>query len=188
MRRRPRFHRIWIKNLMPKAVPSFTRSGAASHPKRWILDGFRRFFLVFLCSYLFILFQPAWGRASSAMTRFDQNLVFGPYKAQPDKLYAKRPDDRQNPSNPLFDFKGRSKPAPQYQEWQSLPPQDKDLLRRRMDEYRSLPPAQQELYRQRWRQWQQMSPEEKRRVESDLQRWNQLSPEEREAIRRLFQR
>ncbi|MEJ5348378.1 MAG: DUF3106 domain-containing protein [Desulfosoma sp.] len=141
-----------------------------------------------MCIYLLILFQPASVTASHVMTRFDQTLVFGPHGAQPDKLYVKRPDDGEKSVNPFFDFKGRSKPAPQYQEWQSLPAQDKDVLRRRMHEYRSLPPAEQELYRQRWRQWQQMSPEEKRRVESDLQRWNQLSPEEREALRRLFQR
>ncbi len=103
-------------------------------------------------------------------------------------LYAKRPENQEQGWTPFSAPQGRRVVPPQYQEWQSMPPQEKDNLRHRFEEYRKLPPQDQELYRQRYRQWQQIPPEDRRRIESDIQRWNELSPEQREAIRRLFNR
>lgn len=134
---------------------------------------------------------PAWGTDFNPFLPipFAQREAFTPGTQAP-KLYAKRPEDpeERNVFKLFSREKNRPKFPPQYQEWQSLPPQEKDVMRRRMEEYRSLPPQQQELYRQRWQQWQQIPPEDRRRVESDLQRWKELSPEQREAIRRLFNR
>ena len=103
-------------------------------------------------------------------------------------LYAKRPESREDGYTPFPGLRDPRDTPPQYKEWQSMPPQEKDALRRRMEEYRKLPPQQQELYRQRYRQWQEIPPEDRRRIESDIQRWNELSPQQREAIRRLFNR
>ncbi len=74
----------------------------------------------------------------------------------------------------------------QYQEWQSLPPEQKDAMRRRMDELNRMPPQDRDRYQQRYQQWQQLSPEERRRIENDLQRWDRLSPQERNSIQRRF--
>lgn len=103
-------------------------------------------------------------------------------------FYAKRPDNREDGFPPFSGPQDRRRMPPEYQEWQSMPPQEKDALRRRLEEYRNLPPQQQELYKQRYRQWQQIPPEDRQRIESDIQRWNELSPAQREAIRRLFNR
>jgi hypothetical protein len=103
-------------------------------------------------------------------------------------LYAKRPENPQDGYAPFPGARDRRNLPPQYQEWQSMPPPEKDALRRRLEEYQKLPPQEQELYRQRYRQWQQIPPEDRRRIESDIQRWHELSPDQREAIRRLFNR
>lgn len=76
----------------------------------------------------------------------------------------------------------------QYQEWQSLPPEQKDAMRRRMDDVNRMPPQERNRYQQRYQQWQQLSPEERRRIENDLQRWDRLSPPERDAIQKRFKR
>uniref|UniRef100_A0A832A167 DUF3106 domain-containing protein n=1 Tax=Desulfacinum infernum TaxID=35837 RepID=A0A832A167_9BACT len=110
-----------------------------------------------------------------------------PARAWP-TLYAKRPESREDGYAPFPGSRDRRDVPPQYQEWQSMPPPERDALRRRLEEYRKLPPQEQELYRQRYRQWQQIPPEDRRRIESDIQRWNELSPDQREAIRRLFNR
>jgi hypothetical protein len=76
----------------------------------------------------------------------------------------------------------------QYQEWQSLPPEQKDAMRRRMDDVNRMPPQERDRYQQRYQQWQQLSPEERRRIENDLQRWDRLSPQERDSIQKRFKR
>ncbi len=103
-------------------------------------------------------------------------------------LYAKRFENQEQGFSPFSGPQGYRSVPPQYQQWQSMPPQERDALRRRLEEYRNLPPQQQELYKQRYRQWQQIPPEDRQRIESDIQRWNELSPAQREAIRRLFNR
>lgn len=147
-----------------------------------------RWLFLVLCVLVLGSTHAAWGTTSKTPSFFLENLTPRPLFPSASKFYAKRPNDKEKSASPFSPFSGPSKAAPQYREWQSLPPQEKDVLRRRMEEYRNLPPQQQQLYRQRWQQWQQIPPEERRRVESDLQRWNELSPEQREAIRRLFQR
>jgi hypothetical protein len=76
----------------------------------------------------------------------------------------------------------------QYQEWQSLPPEQKEMMRQRMNRYRDLPPQERDLYRRRYQQWQELSPAERDRIQNDLKRWDNLSPQERDAIRRRFGR
>ncbi len=75
-----------------------------------------------------------------------------------------------------------------YQEWQSLPPEQKDAMRRRMQDLNRMPPQDRDRYQQRYQQWQQLSPEERRRIENDLQRWDRLSPQERDSIQKRFKR
>ncbi|MGQ9794840.1 DUF3106 domain-containing protein [Desulfosoma sp.] len=171
--------------ILKKAFKTLRGNGSSSswhgvRRSRWL-------FLV-LCVLVLSSTHAAWGTTSKTLAFFLENLTPGPFSPSALKFYAKRPDDREKSVNLFSPFSGPSKAAPQYREWQSLPPQEKDVLRRRLEEYRSLPPQQQQLYRQRWQQWQQIPLEERRRVEFDLQRWNELSPEQREAIRRLFQR
>jgi Protein of unknown function (DUF3106) len=76
----------------------------------------------------------------------------------------------------------------QYREWQSLPPEQKEMLRRRMERYRDLSPQERDLYQRRHQQWQELSPEERNRIQEDLKHWENLSPQERDAIRRRFGR
>lgn len=75
-----------------------------------------------------------------------------------------------------------------YQEWQSLPPEQKDMLRKRMDRYKDLSPQERDLYERRHQQWKELPPEERERIREDLKRWENLSPQERDAIRRRFGR
>jgi hypothetical protein len=76
----------------------------------------------------------------------------------------------------------------QYREWQSLPPEQKEMLRQRMDRYKDLSPQERDLYQRRYQQWQELSPEERNRIQEDLKHWKNLSPQERDAIRRRFGR
>ena len=75
-----------------------------------------------------------------------------------------------------------------YREWQSLPPEQKEMLRKRMDRYKDLSPQERDLYERRHQQWQQLPPDERERIQEDLKRWENLSPQERDAIRRRFGR
>ncbi len=75
-----------------------------------------------------------------------------------------------------------------YREWQSLPPEQKEMLRRRMDRYKDLSPQERDLYERRHQQWQELPPEERNRIQEDLKRWEKLSPQEQDAIRRRFGR
>jgi hypothetical protein len=76
----------------------------------------------------------------------------------------------------------------QYREWQSLPPEQKEMMRQRMNRYRDLSPQERDLYRRRYQQWQELSPEDRDRIQKDLKHWENLSPQERDAIRRRFGR
>jgi hypothetical protein len=75
-----------------------------------------------------------------------------------------------------------------YREWQSLSPEQKEMLRQQMQRYRELSPQERELYQRRHQQWQELSPEERNRIQEDLKHWKNLSPQEQEAIRRRFGR
>jgi hypothetical protein len=83
---------------------------------------------------------------------------------------------------------GNSSMDKRYREWQSLSPEQKEMLRQRMDRYRDLSPQERDLYQRRHRQWQSLSPEERDRIQEDLRHWQSLSPQERDAIRRRFGR
>jgi Protein of unknown function (DUF3106) len=75
-----------------------------------------------------------------------------------------------------------------YREWESLPSDQKEMLRKRMDRYKDLSPQERDLYQRRHQQWQDLPPDERNRIQEDLKRWENLSPQERDAIRRRFGR
>jgi hypothetical protein len=71
--------------------------------------------------------------------------------------------------------------------WESLPPEKRLELRRRMERWKELSPEDQDLFRRRYKQWQELSPGERQRMRDELKDWDTLSPGERERIRRKFQ-
>jgi hypothetical protein len=74
----------------------------------------------------------------------------------------------------------------QYREWQTLPPDQKDAMRRRMDDLNRMPQQNRDLYQQRFQQYRQLPPEERQQLENNLQRPDRLSPQERNSIRQRF--
>lgn len=80
----------------------------------------------------------------------------------------------------------RGRMQQQYREWQSLPPDQRDAMRRRMDELNRMPPQDRDRLQQRYRQFQQLPPDERRSIENELRRRDNLSPQERDSIRRRF--
>ena len=72
--------------------------------------------------------------------------------------------------------------------WESLTPEKRQELRRRMERYRELSPEDQELFRRRYKQWQDISPDERQRMRENLKDWDALSPQERDQIRQRFRR
>ncbi|WAC06251.1 MAG: DUF3106 domain-containing protein [Thermodesulfobacteriota bacterium] len=75
-----------------------------------------------------------------------------------------------------------------YNEWKSLPPENRRELRHRMDHWRELSPEERTLYQKRYHQFQQLPPDERGRVREKLDRWDNLSPQEKDEIRRTFPR
>ena len=70
--------------------------------------------------------------------------------------------------------------------WKSLPPERQRILRHRMEEWKQLSPEDRELYRERYHQWQRLSPDERQNIREKLEKWNSLPPRDREEIRRRF--
>ena len=73
-----------------------------------------------------------------------------------------------------------------YREWQSLTPQEKETLRRRMQQLNRMPPQNRRHLQDLNDRWQQLSPAERGQLQRALDNWNNLSPSEKEAIRRRF--
>ena len=73
-----------------------------------------------------------------------------------------------------------------FQEWQSLTPQEKETLRRRMQQLNRMPPQDRRHLQDLNNRWQQLSPAERGQLQRALDNWNNLSPSEKEAIRRRF--
>jgi transketolase len=73
-----------------------------------------------------------------------------------------------------------------YQEWQTLTPQEKETLRRRMQQLNRMPPQNRRHLQDLNDRWQQLSPTERGQLQRALDNWNNLSPSEKEAIRRRF--
>ena len=73
-----------------------------------------------------------------------------------------------------------------YQEWESLPEEKQQMLRRRMEKYEQLPPQERERFQQRHRQLQKLPPDERYMIREKLQKWDRLSPDEKEQIRQRF--
>lgn len=79
-------------------------------------------------------------------------------------------------------------PNSRYQEWEQLPPEEKERLRQRWQYYKNLPPREQQLYKNRYEEWKRLPPEERRKIQEKLRNWEELSPEEQEAIRQKFRK
>lgn len=79
-------------------------------------------------------------------------------------------------------------PSSRYQEWEQLPPEEKERLRQKWQYYKNLPPREQQLYKNRYEEWKRLPPEERRKIQEKLRNWEELSPEEQEAIRQKFRR
>jgi predicted Fe-S protein YdhL (DUF1289 family) len=73
-----------------------------------------------------------------------------------------------------------------FQEWQSLTPQEKETLRRRMQQLNRMPPQDRRHLQDLNNRWQQLSPAERGQLQRALDNWNNLSPSEKDAIRRRF--
>jgi Protein of unknown function (DUF3106) len=73
-----------------------------------------------------------------------------------------------------------------FQEWQSLTPQEKETLRRRMQQLNRMPPQDRRHLQDLNNRWQQLSPAERGQLQRALDNWNNLAPSEKEAIRRKF--
>ncbi len=73
-----------------------------------------------------------------------------------------------------------------YQEWQSLTPQEKDTMRHRMNQLNQMPLQDRQHFQRLFNQWQQLSPGERRQIERALDKWDQLPAQEKESIRKRF--
>ncbi len=70
--------------------------------------------------------------------------------------------------------------------WESLPPEERHEMRRRMERWKELSPEDQQLFRRRYQQWQELTPQERQKMRENLHDWNTLSPQQQEQIRRRF--
>ena len=75
-----------------------------------------------------------------------------------------------------------------FREWQSLPQERKRTLRHRMEKWKQLPPEKREHFQQWFQQWKELSPEEQGLIRKKLERWDILPPDEQEKVRRRFYR
>lgn len=73
-----------------------------------------------------------------------------------------------------------------FQEWQSLTPQQKDTMRHRMKQLNQMPPQDRKHFQRLFDKWQQLSPGERGQIERALDNWDNLSPQEKESIRKRF--
>jgi hypothetical protein len=73
-----------------------------------------------------------------------------------------------------------------YQEWQSLTPQERDTMRHRMNQLNQMPPQDRQHFQRLLNKWQQLSPGERQQIERELDNWDNLPPQERDSIRRRF--
>jgi hypothetical protein len=72
------------------------------------------------------------------------------------------------------------------EEWESLPPERQRILRHRMEQYKRLTPRERHLFHQRYQQLQKLPPDERHKIREKLRRWDTLPPGEKEQIRRRF--
>ena len=72
------------------------------------------------------------------------------------------------------------------QKWQSMPQDQKDEYRRRLEKFKRLDPQDRELYRRRYQQYQKLPPQDRQRLRQQLDKWDNLSPQERDRIRQKF--
>lgn len=94
---------------------------------------------------------------------------------------------RQNRGRPGHENRERGDFERKRHEWESMPPEKKEMLRQRMRRFKELPPEERSLYQERFEQWKKLSPQERERIRENLRRWERLSPEEKEETRRWFQ-
>lgn len=73
------------------------------------------------------------------------------------------------------------------QSWQSLSPQQQQLLHKYQDNWNSLPPGRQQALATGSQRWLSMSPEQRSGAQQRFNQWRQLAPEQRQAVRQRWQ-
>lgn len=73
------------------------------------------------------------------------------------------------------------------QEWDSLLPEEKAQLRRRMQQLKQMPPQDRQQFERIFNKWQQLSPQEQGQVQRSLESWDSLPEPQKQSIRRKFQ-
>lgn len=93
----------------------------------------------------------------------------------------------ENRSVPTWIFVAQSQSIDEnLREWESLSPEEKEQLRRRMQQLNRMEPDDRRHFQRLFEKWQQLTPEERRQIEQALDQWDRLSPAEKEAVRRRF--
>ncbi|MFO7553809.1 MAG: DUF3106 domain-containing protein [Desulfobacterales bacterium] len=116
----------------------------------------------------------------------------------PDRNWSYAPSDRMGSTlllaknyNKRYDRlspEEKGKLKKRYQEWESLPEEKQQMLRRRMEKYEQLPPQERERFRQRYQQLKELPPDERHMIREKLRKWDRLPPQEQEQIRQKFRR
>ncbi|MBN2059830.1 MAG: DUF3106 domain-containing protein [Deltaproteobacteria bacterium] len=132
--------------------------------------------MILAAGVIMLLTQCSWGGDCPATV---------PTEKQFRDEWGKRPLKSAQGDNRLYVTDNREMRR-QYEEWQSLSPEEKKRLRQKMEQWKQIPPDQKELYKKRHQQWQQIDPAEREKLEEKILRWNELPPEERDRIRMKF--
>lgn len=67
--------------------------------------------------------------------------------------------------------------------WDSLTPQQQQVLKPMQDDWAQLPPERQEKMAARAARWESMTPEQRQKAEARMQRWQELTPEQKQKMR-----
>lgn len=118
--------------------------------------------------------HPAWSKGQPQV-RFPDHPRFSERRGNPG-----RGDPRE------FSPRERRPMEREYRQWRSLPPEEKEEMRDRMERWRKMSPREQQLYERRYRQWHQLPSQERKQLERQLKHWDRLTPEERDRIRHRF--
>lgn len=86
----------------------------------------------------------------------------------------------------LLAGRGRGKSG-STQEWDSLSPEEKAQMRRRMQQLKQMPAQDRRQFERIFNKWQQLSPQEQGQVQRSLESWDSLPESQKQSIRRKFQ-
>lgn len=86
----------------------------------------------------------------------------------------------------VADRNTQSRPQKNYQEWNSLSPEEKAKMRQRMQQLKKMPPRDRQQFDHIFDKWRQIPPEEQRRIQQNLEKWDTLPEQEKQSIRGKF--